>query len=53
MMTGRLSVRGGIGFRGQGTNGVFTSEAVGGIPSNETTIAQALSNHGYATYAVS
>eukprot|EP00750_Incisomonas_marina_P015540 INCI18359.3.p1 GENE.INCI18359.3~~INCI18359.3.p1 ORF type:complete len:551 (-),score=80.53 INCI18359.3:265-1917(-) len=52
MMTGRLPVRGGIGFRGQNTNGVFTSEAVGGIPSNETTIAAALRDHGYDTYMV-
>ena len=52
MMTGRLSVRGGIGYRGAATNGVFTSEAVGGIPDNETTFAEALSASGYATYAI-
>ena len=52
MMTGRLPVRGGIGFRGTTTNGVFTSEAVGGIPPSETTIAEALSHHGYNTYMV-
>ena len=37
-MTGRLPVRMGIGTAGD----VFTSEAEGGIPANETTIAEAL-----------
>ena len=52
MMTGRLSVRAGIGFVGDGSNGVFTAEAVGYLPSNETTIAELLKPAGYATYAV-
>jgi len=53
MMTGRLPVRGGIGLHQQpNTNGVFTSEAVGGIPQNETTIAEVLSDNGYGTYMV-
>ena len=51
-MTGRLSVRAGIGFVGDGSNGVFTAEAVGCLPSNETTIAELLKPAGYATYAV-
>lgn len=42
MMTGRLSVRSGIGFVGSGSNGVFTAEAAGCLPANETTIAEAL-----------
>ena len=42
MLTGRLSVRAGIGFVGSGSNGVFTAEALGCLPSNETTIADAL-----------
>ena len=36
MMTGRLSVRAGIGFVGAGSNGVFTAESVGCLPANET-----------------
>ncbi len=56
MMTGRLSVRGGIGWRGGSgptlSNGVFTSEAAGGIPHNETTIAEVLQEQGYRTYMV-
>ena len=35
MMTGRLSVRAGIGFVGDGSNGVFTAESIGCLPSNE------------------
>jgi arylsulfatase A len=42
MMTGRLSVRSGIGFVGAGSNGVFTAESVGCLPANETTIADAV-----------
>jgi arylsulfatase A-like enzyme len=49
MMTGRLPPRLGIGWIGSGSNGVFTSESGGGIPSNETTIAEVLSENGYAT----
>eukprot|EP01051_Picozoa_sp_SAG22_P004456 SAG22_NODE_239_length_14182_cov_74.353050_5_plen_194_part_00 len=63
MMTGRLPVRLGIGIppcdyaphaypppsNKKMCNGVFTAEAVGGLPLNETTTAEALSAHGYAT----
>lgn len=52
MMTGRLSVRTGIGFVGAGSNGVFTSESIGCLPSNETTIAEAVSRVGYRTIMV-
>jgi len=52
MMTGRLSVRAGIGFVGSGSNGVFTDEAVGCLPKNETTMAEAIKKLGYATGAV-
>ena len=54
MMTGRLSVRAGIGFVGSGSNGVFTDEAVGCLPSNETTMPEALkrSDPTYMTFAV-
>ena len=51
-MTGRLSVRAGIGFVGSGSNGVFTAEAVGCLPSNETTIADVMKKAGYKTGAV-
>lgn len=61
MMTGRLPVRLGIGIppcdyaphaypAGERMcNGVFSAEAVGGLPLNETTTAEALSAAGYAT----
>ena len=57
MMTGRLPVRLGIGLPcgdgpecgGSGLNLVFTAEAVGGLPHNETTTADALASAGYAT----
>lgn len=52
MMTGRLSVRGGIGYVGSGSNGVLTAEAVGGLPQNETTMAEILRKGGYTTGAV-
>ena len=42
----------GIGWIGQGSNGVFTSESAGGIPSNETTIGEALEQAGYLTAAI-
>ena len=41
MMTGRLPIR--VGIAGASwTGGVFNSAAVGGLPDNETTIAEAL-----------
>ena len=56
MMTGRYSIRSGVGvpkdvhstsaFSPSG-NMVFTAEAVGGLPLNETTTAQALGRLGY------
>ena len=62
MMTGRLPVRLGIGIppcdyapsaypppQKPMCNGVFTAEAVGGLPLNETTTAEALRAVGYAT----
>ena len=63
MMTGRLSVRVGIGlppcdyapsaYPGGGMcNGVFTAAAVGGLPHNETTTAEALLAAGYRTAMV-
>eukprot|EP00040_Diaphanoeca_grandis_P011335 m.58000 g.58000 ORF g.58000 m.58000 type:complete len:678 (-) comp22484_c0_seq1:71-2104(-) len=63
MMTGRLPVRSGIGSPNsiyapnapgpsQGINAVFTEESVGGLPLNETTLAEAVKPHGYATLAV-
>lgn len=52
MMTGRLSVRAGIGFVGPGSNGVFTAESIGCLPSNETTIAEAVKKVGYRTLMV-
>ena len=42
MMTGRLPIRTGC------ATGVFTAEAVGGLPQNETTMATALRKHGCA-----
>jgi len=62
MLTGRLPVRLGIGIppcdyapsaypppQPRMCNGVFTSCAVGGLPHNETTTAEALKTAGYAT----
>ena len=62
MLTGRLPVRLGIGIppcdyarsaypppQKPMCNGVFTSCAVGGLPHNETTTAEALKTVGYAT----
>ena len=51
MMTGRLPVR--IGMVGAvWTGGVLGADAVGGLPQNETTIAEALKGAGYARLAV-
>eukprot|EP00043_Microstomoeca_roanoka_P015079 m.150305 g.150305 ORF g.150305 m.150305 type:complete len:678 (+) comp16171_c2_seq2:207-2240(+) len=62
MMTGRYSIRSGIGASpakyaplapgGPLDSQVFSSEAVGGLPLNETTIAEALLPLGYATMAI-
>ncbi len=47
MMTGRLPIR--LGLAGAGPlGGVFRSDAVGCLPANETTVADALGNVGYA-----
>ena len=51
MMTGRLPIR--TGTAGEAWfGGVFNADAVGGLPTNETTIAKALKSAGYATKAV-
>ena len=48
MLTGRLPIR--SGTVGQGwTGGVFRSDAVGGLPRNETTFASLLQSAGYRT----
>ena len=51
MMTGRLPIRWG-GAGPSWTGGVFNADAVGGLPQNETTIAEALKSAGYSTHAV-
>mmetsp|Transcript_16109 Transcript_16109/g.41007 ORF Transcript_16109/g.41007 Transcript_16109/m.41007 type:complete len:546 (+) Transcript_16109:47-1684(+) len=51
MMTGRLPIRSGLAGSGW-TGGVFGNRAVGGLPTNETTIASMLGKQGYATLAV-
>ena len=43
MMTGRLPVRVGLG------DGVLTASAIGGLQTNETTMAESLSKLGYET----
>ncbi len=51
MMTGRLPVR--VGTAGASwTGGVFNSDSVGGLPENETTVADLLRAQGYRTKAV-
>ncbi len=63
MMTGRYSVRSGIGIPNNqyaphapgpsaGANMVLTAEAIGGLPLNETTTAEALRGAGYATHMI-
>lgn len=60
MLTGRHDVRLGVGepcgfapqCHLQGGNQVFTASAVGGLPLNETTTAEALGKHGYTTAMV-
>jgi len=51
MMTGRLPIRTGTAGAAW-TGGVFNADAVGGLPTNETTIAKALKTAGYATKAI-
>ena len=46
MMTGRLPIRSGC------VPAVFYADAVGGLPGNETTLAEALLPHGYRTMAI-
>ncbi|XP_065178310.1 steryl-sulfatase-like [Sycon ciliatum] len=48
MLTGRLPIRSGTTGAGW-TGGVFGASAVGGLPHNETTFAEALKTAGYAT----
>lgn len=58
-LTGRYSIRSGIGIPNckyapdapgyTGCNTVFTAEAIGGLPLNETVTAEALKGAGYAT----
>ena len=51
MMTGRLPIR--LGLAGdKWTGGVFNSDAIGGLPLNETTIAETLRALGYKTKAI-
>eukprot|EP00943_MAST-04B_sp_MAST-4B-sp1_P004964 g4964.t1 len=51
MMTGRLPIR--TGTAGDAWyGGVFNADAVGGLPTNETTIAKALKTANYATKAI-
>jgi arylsulfatase A-like enzyme len=48
MMTGRLPVR--VGVIGKDwAGGVLSAAAVGGLPQNETTLAEALKAGGYNT----
>lgn len=51
MLTGRLPIRSGCaGDHWQG--GVFMNNAIGGLPRNETTFAEALKEVGYASKAI-
>eukprot|EP00928_Gymnodinium_smaydae_P032160 TRINITY_DN23365_c0_g1_i1.p1 TRINITY_DN23365_c0_g1~~TRINITY_DN23365_c0_g1_i1.p1 ORF type:complete len:561 (-),score=106.83 TRINITY_DN23365_c0_g1_i1:132-1814(-) len=51
MLTGRLPVRSGCAGS-LWTGGVFTDDAVGGLPDNETTLAELLKPHGYTSMAI-
>eukprot|EP00658_Telonema_sp_P-2_P003508 TRINITY_DN11303_c0_g1_i3.p1 TRINITY_DN11303_c0_g1~~TRINITY_DN11303_c0_g1_i3.p1 ORF type:complete len:465 (-),score=95.90 TRINITY_DN11303_c0_g1_i3:653-2047(-) len=51
IMTGRLPIRSGTAGAAW-TGGVFNADAVGGLPLNETTIAEVLRKAGYRTAAV-
>ena len=48
LMTGRLPIRNGMA----GRRGVLFPDSSGGLPATETTIAEALKAHGYATATV-
>ena len=63
MLTGRLPIRSGIGSPttvyaphapgpSDGGSRVFTAESIGGLPRNESTIAERLKPLGYATMAI-
>ncbi|EDQ92898.1 uncharacterized protein MONBRDRAFT_13963, partial [Monosiga brevicollis MX1] len=55
MMTGRYSVRSGIGIAPGVralSSSIYPAQAVGGLPLNETTMAEALKEAGYATAAI-
>ena len=49
MLTGRLPPRTGVDSVG---SGVFTAAAIGGLPRNETTFAEALHRANFATAAI-
>jgi arylsulfatase A len=51
MLTGRIPIRSGCAGASW-TGGVFNSDAAGGLPTNETTIADELRKAGYATQAI-
>jgi arylsulfatase A-like enzyme len=51
LLTGRLPIRSGCAGSGP-TGGVFSNDAVGGLPTNETIIPQLLKPLGYSTAAV-
>ena len=50
MLTGRLPVR--SGMAGPWYGGVLGSDAIGGLPHNETTFAESLQSVGYATQII-
>ena len=50
MLTGRLPVR--SGMAGTWSGGVLSADAVGGLPLNETTFAEALKDVGYMTKCI-
>lgn len=52
MLTGRLPVRYGLACTGNGGQAVFGCGAVHGLPENETTMAEALQEKGFATLMV-
>ena len=63
MLTGRLPIRSGIGSPttvyaphapgpSDGGSRVFTAESIGGLPRNESTMAERLKPLGYATMAI-
>eukprot|EP01046_Picozoa_sp_COSAG06_P002326 COSAG06_NODE_82_length_25183_cov_133.214240_4_plen_120_part_00 len=62
MLTGRLPIRSGVGSpttlyapHAPGSDGgsrVFTAESIGGLPLNESTMAERLKPLGYSTLAI-